>query len=122
MHSPIFGFHGEVLGGPLIVAGMTLGPDGVPKPIEPEKVGKADTVHRHGPYRYYAFAVSPKGGSPRVYEFDNSEEGLKGMADLIRTERVLRVVLGSSVQFDSSSVVDFNVDGTVLTNRLPVPD
>ena len=67
----------------------------------------------------YAFAVAP-GGRPQVFCYEASEEGMAGLANLIRGEHVIKIVRGETVAFSQSSVVELALADGRHEHRLPL--
>lgn len=68
--------------------------------------------------RIYAFLATT--GRPQVMEFEDSEDGHKQLADVIRCETVLAVIRGTSVSFELESVVNLRIRGELHSDRLSI--
>jgi len=67
--------------------------------------------------KFYAFASSP-GSPPRVFTYEDSEEGVAELSNLIRSEDVMAVIKGVRVKTSQSSVVELSVRGNVVAHKL----
>ncbi len=105
----LFGYHQYPLGAPRLVIGF---PGLQPETPEPKKPTQ----------RLYAFSQPLKGGGgPRVFIYEDTENGRKELANLIRGERVHKVVLGHEIPFESASVVELQLPDQTLVNRTVIP-
>lgn len=73
------------------------------------------------PGRIFAFALAD-GSKPRVFDFEAGEEGMKAVANLVRTEDVLAVVRGHRMNVQRFSVVSFSVCGDKHEDKLLLSD
>jgi hypothetical protein len=67
----------------------------------------------------FAYALTNR-MTPQVFEFSNDMDGLRSLANLVRSEDVLAVVQGSKIRFEVASVVSFNSSGMQLEDRMPI--
>lgn len=114
-HQQLFGFHDIAVPASTELRMGVSGADPVPAPAP---VPSAPPV----PLRFYALTVPIKGGAVKVLEYEHTPEGHHQLVNLIRGERVIRVVFGREVKVEASSVVDLELDGTVITDKLPLPE
>ncbi len=82
-------------------------------------IGYGDVSSIDTAEKFYVFALADK-KKPKVFVFDNDEESLQALANLMRVEDVLAVVYGKDVNFSHISEVSFNVDQIVLADRKPI--
>lgn len=83
----------------------------------PETFGAPVTTTERS--RLYAFAVS-RGGTPKIFEFDITSEGLAALSNLVRSEDVIKVVKGVEARFTVESVVSLVADELELIDKLPI--
>jgi len=57
---------------------------------------------------YHAFAVANR-ARPYAFRYEDSEDGIKALANLIRSEEVIKVVYGRAVTVEAASVVSISV-------------
>ena len=69
--------------------------------------------------KLYAFSVA-RGGRPQVFEFDITPEGLTSLANLVRSEDVIKVVKGAEARFTVESVVSLTAGDLELIDKLPL--
>ncbi len=74
------------------------------------------------PVKLYAVSMPLKAGPIKVFEYDNDADGQRQLANLIRGERVLAVILGHQVQVESASVVDLDFGNAKVSQRTVLPD
>ena len=86
---------------------------------DPRLVGRPEPGPPATSGRLYAFAVA-RGGSPQVFCYDTDDEGMAALANLIRGERVVKVVRGEAVSFKQSSVVELTLSEGSHEHRLPL--
>jgi hypothetical protein len=108
----LFGFHGRLAWDDDLRIGHT------PPPAEAAPESREVVV----PAKLYATSVPLKGGPVKVLEYDHTPEGHRQLANLIRGERVVAVVLGHRVQIEATSVVDLDIGGMTVTDRLSALD
>ncbi len=112
MPRKIFGFHDETLGTGKQAVGMPA--EAFTPPPAPEPAGP--------PARLYAFSLTIRGGSPRVFDYDNTPQGQVALANLVRDERVLSVVLGHVVEIESASTVEMQLPVERIVHRVTNED
>ncbi len=108
----VFGYHIATLCEGKMTVGMPIeafAPTPEPTPAVP-------------PARLYAFSITRRGGSPRVFDYDNTSEGQVALANLIRDERVLKVVLGYPVEVEQASTVEMQLPAERLVHRVTNDD
>lgn len=69
----------------------------------------------------YAVSVPTRGGLPQVFQYDNNEDGHRELANLVRGETVLAVIVGHRVPIEKNSVVELAIQGNPVTNRITLP-
>lgn len=69
--------------------------------------------------RFFAFALA-EGSVPRVFSYEDGEDGVEKLANLIRSEDVLKIVKGREVRISSASVVSFDIGGRRTEHKLEV--
>ncbi len=82
-------------------------------PLELDRVLPAPPVAR-----LYAFAMPLKGGIAKVFGYDETEAGLRDLANLIRGERVLAVVRGHKVNVEAATTVALEFNGQTIIDRV----
>ena len=82
-------------------------------------ISYGETNESNKPSKYYVFALADK-KKPKVFVFDDDEESLQALANLMRVEDVLAVIYGVDVEFSHTSEVRFTVDNTVIADRKPI--
>jgi hypothetical protein len=102
----LFGFHSSVIGGPRLAIG--LGPlqsgNTVAEPNRPKQ-------------HLFAFSLPLKSGRPKVFMYENNDQGRSQLANLIRGENVLAVIHGTQVEIESASVVGLIVDQHKIVHK-----
>lgn len=81
-------------------------------------------VHEEEPVvteRLFAFAVAER-SSPRVFDYSLDNDGIEGLANLIRSEEVLAVVQGHRAQFEMASSVAVNIKGLTRSSKLIISE
>ena len=112
----LFGFHeATVSATPDLLAGLvsTAVNDVVPV-VESHKVIEAPKL--------YATTVPIKGGPVKILEYDHSPEGHRQLANLIRGERVIGVVLGHRVNIETASVIEMQIGDAEVVDRIPTQE
>jgi hypothetical protein len=71
--------------------------------------------------RIFAFALADR-TTPRVFDFDTSPDGIKSVANLIRTEQVIAVVRGHRANINRASVVSLTLGSEEIEDRLLLSD
>ncbi len=72
------------------------------------------------PTKYYCFIAPKGGGAPRVMEFDNDQEGLDHLANVVRAENVIAVVLGQRADLTVESAVTVGAGADAHTHSMKV--
>jgi hypothetical protein len=108
MTKKLFGFHHAVVREPTLRVGTT---DEGPIEIETPKAPEA-------PAMLYAVSVPRRGGLPLISQYENNEDGLHELANLVRGENVLAVFVGHRVQVEATNVVELNIKGKPVADRI----
>lgn len=92
-------------------------------PVEPtptpEEAAVVEPIKETTLERLYAFWLPrPGNGTARVTDYENTHEGQLALANLIRGENVIQVVLGRGVEVSKSSVVDMKIDAATITHKV----
>jgi len=69
--------------------------------------------------RIYAFALTDR-KRPQVFDFAMDSDGLESLANIVRSEDVISVIVGKPVRYSVESVVNMNAGGVLIENRLPI--
>ncbi len=104
--SDLFGFHSTVLDGPRLMIGIN--------PIQGSSGGEEPGKTKQ---HLFAFSLPLKSGKPKVFMYENTDQGRAQLANLIRGENVLAVVHGTQVEFESASVVGLTVDSHKIVHK-----
>lgn len=68
------------------------------------------------------FAITISDMRPRVFEFADDAQGATELANLMRSEYVVRVIRGERVDVNVSSVVQMTIGGRIVEDTLPIPE
>lgn len=104
-----FGFHSSVLTGPRMVVGVGA--------LQLDTASESPKAKQH----LYAFSLPGRGGRPKVFMYENTDQGRAELANLIRSETVVSVVYGTAVEFENASVVGLTVDNHRLVHKTIFP-
>ncbi len=63
--------------------------------------------------KIYAFTVTER-GKPRVFDYEQTEDGMDGLMNLLQSEDVLMVVAGQQLPFQAEARVVLNIGGRPL--------
>jgi hypothetical protein len=115
MTKRVFGFHTHKLGQPQLRVGLAEEQAAVaqPEPVA-QRVEVAPSI--------FALSVPPKGGPPMVHRYANDDQGHRELANLVRGELILALIIGHEIEFEHASVVallghDVAVKSTTLLEK-----